>query len=116
MTAPPENPEQPTVKKDKDHPFYVRDKSTYRAKEGQKLYEATGESGQIAVQSHAEEMTFALSWADPEYWGTRADHIRAGVVRNFYTTKDKAMRSRDRMAKAYPHCTFVVVEAREFKP
>ena len=98
--------------KDQAHPFYM--KASYTPKEGEKLYEATGESGQIAVQSHPRVMTHAVSVADPGYPGARAKFIRIGVVRHFFPSKAKAERYAEKNRELRPDCRFVVVPVREY--
>ena len=103
---------KPAVPRDADHPFYM--KASYTAKPGEKLYEATGESGQIAVQSHPRVMTHAVSVSDPGYPGARATFIRIGVVRYFFASKAKAERYAARNREMRPGCRFVVVPVREY--
>jgi hypothetical protein len=104
---------KPAVPQDKGHPWYTR--KSYTAVPGQKLYEATGASGQIAVRSCAKAMTHAVSWAHTEQPGERAKAIREGVIANFYPDELSAKKAAAKWSEDNPGDKIVVVPAREYK-
>jgi hypothetical protein len=105
---------EPPVKvvQNKDNPWYSR--KSYTPVPGQKLYEATGESGQIAVRSCATEMTHAISWAQ-ERPGERSQAIRNGTIFNFYPSEDAAKKAADNLRAKNDGDRIVVVSARPYK-
>jgi hypothetical protein len=109
VAAPPAEKRQ----QDSDHPWYTR--KSYTAVPGQKLYEAVGESGQIAVRSCANVVTHAISWAHTGQPGERAKAIREGVIANFYPTEDAAKKAAEKFAADNPEDRIVVVPAREYR-
>ena len=97
--------------RDADHPWYSR--TSYTARPGQKLYEATGESGQIAVRSFPKVVTHAVSVAYVNYPGERAEYIRKGVIYSFYPDEESARKIADKLNKDPDHA--VVVPVREYR-
>ncbi len=105
-------PKEPVLQ-DKDHPWYTR--KSYTPVPGQKLYEATGASGQIAVRSCGQVMTHAVSWAHTGQPGERAKAIREGVIANFYPDELAAKKAAAKWREDNPGDKIVVVEAREYR-
>lgn len=103
-------PKAPALR-DADHPWYSR--TSYTARPGQKLYEATGESGQIAVRSFPKVVTHAVSVAYVNYPGERAEYIRKGVIYSFYPDEESARKIADKLNKDPDHA--VVVPVREYR-
>jgi hypothetical protein len=104
---------KPAAVKDKDNPWYTR--SGYTPVPGQKLYEATGESGQIAVRSCATPMTHAVSWAHVDQPGERAKAVREGVIVHMYADELAAKKAAAKWQDDNPGDRLVVVEAREYQ-
>lgn len=102
----------PKEPQDAEHPWYT--KKSYTAVPGQKLYEAIGESGQIAVRSCAKPMTHAVSWAHVDQPGERAKAIREGVIVNLYDSEAAAEKAAERFRKDNPLDRIVVVPAKEY--
>lgn len=98
---------------DAEHPWYTR--KSYTPVPGQKLYEAVGESGQIAVRSCANPVTHAISWAHTDQPGERAKAIREGVIANFYPSEELAEKSAAKFREQNPQDRIVVVPAREYR-
>lgn len=107
------NAARPKGPQDADHPWYTR--KSYTAVPGQKLYEAVGESGQIAVRSCANPVTHAISWAHVDQPGERAKAIREGVIANFYPSEGAAERQAAKFRADNPEDRIVVVPAREYR-
>jgi hypothetical protein len=101
------------VPKDKDHPWYTR--SGYAPVPGQTLYEATGESGQIAVRSYVKPVTHAVSWAHVDQPGERAKAVREGVIVTFYPDELSAKKAAAKWQEDNPGDRLVVVEARKYR-
>lgn len=107
-------PPRPTTPRDAQHPWYV--KSSYKPVKGKKLWEATGESGQISVYSSDQVMTHAVSLAEPDRPG--ADHLKNGRICSMHTSKELAEKMVERLMKDRAkddHTRAVVVEAREYR-
>lgn len=106
------SPKPPTVK-DRDNPWYTR--ASYTPVSGQQLYEATGESGQIAVRSCATKMTHAISWAHVDQPGERAKAVREGVIVDMYPSEEAAKKALERYSKDAGNDRLVIVPARPYK-
>jgi hypothetical protein len=104
----------PKPLRDAQHPWYV--KSSYTPVKGKKLYEATGESGQISVYSSDVVFTHAVSLAEPDRPG--ADWLRKGRICSMHTDRESAERMMERILKDRPEgdkTRCVIVEAREYR-
>jgi hypothetical protein len=92
-----------------ENPWYA--KSSYVAKPGQRLYEATGESGQISVQGFDAVMTHAVSLAKPK--DTANDVVKNGRIHSFHRDEESAKKSAARLNVAPDRA--VVVQARPYR-
>jgi hypothetical protein len=93
-TAPKAEKEtKPEQVRDAEHPWYS--KSGFKAQEGTKLYEATGESGQISVRSFSTPMTHAVSWAEVNRPGSEV--LRKGRIHTFHPNEESAQRMADKL-------------------
>jgi hypothetical protein len=99
-----------TKVRDRQHPWYV--KSYYTPVKGQKLYEATGESGQIAVRSSSAVMTHAVSWAQPGYPNNPA--VQQGTIYSMHPNPESAEKTAATLLKGRPDDRTVIVEVREY--
>lgn len=102
---------KPEVLRDAEHPWYT--KKSYTAKEGHKLYEATGTSGQIAVRSFKEPVYFAVNLIQPNMPGERGEPIRKGTIFHMYATREAAEKVAEKMSQ--PPTEATVVEVREYQ-
>lgn len=101
------------VLRDPEHPWYAR--PSYAPLAGHKLYEATGDSGQISVRSSEKPLTHAISWGDPDRAGERAFALRAGVIHDFFTDEESAQKVAKARQERNPHHKITVVPCREYK-
>jgi len=106
-------PTAPKEPQDAEHPWYTR--KSYTPVPGQKLYEAVGESGQIAVRSCANPVTHAVSWAHTGQPGERAKAIREGVIANFYPSEEAAKKAAVKFQADNNEDRIIVVPAREYR-
>jgi hypothetical protein len=105
---------KPKVLRDPEHPWYTHPGYVVK-KDGQQLYEATGMSGQISVRASDKPLTYAISWGDPDRPGERAQHIRIGVISDFFESEEAAIKVAKKRREDYPTHKIEVVKVRPYR-